>query len=99
MKLKHNGRITGDLVNGRLIKKGKQVVKFYMHNGFGIPAALLNDSAIKEVEIHYEGKVYRASTIEFEMNGIPEHRPPYEEQLILPIRYFTPMEEKQVSLF
>ena len=51
----------GTMVDGWLIKKGKQVVKFWKHNGYAIPAIVLLQ--VKGVVLHteYDGILYQTS--------------------------------------
>lgn len=83
-----NGRCVGDLVDGTLIKKGKQVQKMYAMDGFGLAKSLLDRYQIDDVELHYEGKVYEATISAIRRYGIPYHNPRYEPQLIVPASRF-----------
>lgn len=54
----------GKLVDGWLVKRGKQVVKFWKHNGYAVPASLVEeDSGIKGVILHteYDGVLWQTS--------------------------------------
>ena len=72
----------GTVVDGWLIKRGKQVVKFWKHNGYAIPAPVL--SKVKGVILHteYDGVLYQESSV-IMRDGI-YHDFNGEKQYILP---------------
>lgn len=53
---------------------------------------------IQTVEIRYQDKLYFAPLRSFKENGIPYHRPPFEEQYILPRKFFLTEDTNQTSL-
>jgi len=79
----------GMISNRTLVKKGKQVVLMYRMDGFGVGLNLLKSGAFDQVKIHYQGKVYKADVEAYRLKGIPYQKDGYEEQIILPRRYFT----------
>lgn len=97
-KLIVNGRYVGDLINGTLIKKGKQVQKMYAMDGFGIASQILDENDIEEVQLHYEGKVYEATIREVRRYGIPYKHPRFEKQIIMPAARFRVRTAGQLRL-
>lgn len=77
-----HGTITAD---GKLIKRGKEVVLFKIYDGFGIPVRVLD--RIKTVEVHYKDETYIARVELFRVYGI-KHTFGDEKQLILPRKYW-----------
>lgn len=76
----------GTLNRGYLIKKGKQVQKFWKFDGYGIA---VNDlRRCKGVILHtqYDGVLY-AYVDDFAKHGIP-HLYKDEQQLVLPTNYW-----------
>lgn len=98
MKVRMQGRIVGDLVGSTLVKRGRQVQMMNIMGGFGIPQAQVLDMRIEKFRLHYGGKVYKARVGDFINSGIPYHRPPYEPQFILPLKYFECLDDKQTNL-
>ena len=51
----------GSVKDGWLVKRGKQVVKFWKHNGYAIPVMALHQ--VKGVVLHteYDGILYQTS--------------------------------------
>lgn len=98
MKLRVQGKVVGDLIGTTLVKKGKQVVKFHVLNGFGIPQWQALDHRIEKIRLYYGDKVYKARVGDFIKYGIPYHKYPYEAQFVLPLRHFEVVDSKQLSL-
>lgn len=89
MQLVINGKKVGELRGGTLVKRGKQVVLFNTFDGFGQSVNVLDNPQVKDFELHYQGRVYKASVLTYKSHGIPYIRHGYEPQLILPRKYFT----------
>lgn len=76
----------GQVVDGWLIKKGKQVHKFWKHDGYAVPSHVLEK--VKGVVLHtkYDGILYATSAT------IMEHGKPNnfegEHQLVMPVEYW-----------
>lgn len=72
----------GIVKDGWLIKRGKQVVKFWKYNGYAIPVEELRK--VKGVVLHtqYDGILYQTSEVIFN-EGI-KNMFKEEEQLVLP---------------
>lgn len=98
MKLIVSGRYIGDLDGTTLTKKGRQVVKMHVMDGFGLPKALVNHARVTKVRLHYKGRIYQTTTEMYRRRGIPYHRPPYEAQVVLPVEYFQVIDARQASL-
>jgi hypothetical protein len=96
--LRVQGKIVGTLVGKTLVKRGRQVVKFHAIDGFGIPQWQAMDRRIERIRLHYAGKVYKARVGDFIENGVPYHKPPYEPQFVLPLKYFEVVDSRQESL-
>lgn len=97
-KLIVNGHYVGDLINGTLIKKGRQVQKMYAMDGFGIATQILDENDIQNVQLYYEDKVYETSVKELRRFGIPYHNPKYEPQIIMPVSRFRVFAANQTRL-
>jgi len=97
-KMTVSGKVVGDLDGSTLIKRGKQVVKMYEMDGYGIPQHLALNPRIKKIELHTDDKILTARVGAFIENGIPYHRPPYEPQFILPVNYFAVRDKHQAEL-
>lgn len=91
----HNGM--GEIKNRTLSKKGKQVVLMYRMDGFGIALDLLKSGAFDKIEIHYQGKVYSTDVETYRIKGIPYQKEGFEQQIILPRRYFTQRDNENHS--
>ena len=78
MKTKH-GLIIGDI----LIKRGKQVVKYWKHNGYAIPKSELQ--FVKGVKLYtqYDGKLYAPVERFWEFGVVNKYKD--EEQVVLPV--------------
>lgn len=83
MKMTASGKVVGDLVEGTLYKRGKQVVLFRNYDGFAIPEKIAKDPRVESVAIEYNGAVYSASIERWLTYGIRYHKEPYEPQIIL----------------
>lgn len=99
MRMMVSGRYVGDLIDGTLVKRGKQVQKMYSMDGFGVAKQLLNRREIENIELHYDDYVYTAPVETFQRFGIPYHHPPFEPQLILPVNHFQMRSQRQVEMF
>lgn len=78
--------VKGTIVDNVLVKKGKQVIKFWKHNGYAVAAQDLEK--VRGVEIHseYDGHLF-ARREQFYQHGIPNNYNG-EEQLVLPTKYW-----------
>lgn len=92
------GKTVGNLVGTTLVKTGKQVVKFHIYDGFGVAQHLILDPRVEKIRLHYGNKIYKASVGDFINHGIAYHKPLYEPQFILPIKFFTVMDAQQLTI-
>jgi hypothetical protein len=76
----------GELKDGWLIKKGKQVQKYWKFNGYAIPFKLL--ASIKGVVLYtqYDGVLY-ATSADIMKHGLRNNFQG-EEQLVLPLKHW-----------
>lgn len=73
----------GSIHSGWLVKRGKQVVKFYKHNGYGIPADILPDVKGVILYTEYDGVLYQTSHVI--MRDGMQHTFGDELQYVLPV--------------
>lgn len=73
--------------DGTLVKRGKQVVLFRLHDGFGVGLDVLNQ--VNAVEVHYHGETYTATRADFRKHGIIADYQGYETQFILPRKFWA----------
>ena len=95
MKLTLHGKTIGQVEDGWLVKSGKQAVLFRNLNGFGVAKDAFRFFT-KGVEIHYEGKIYRATLEDFKQARTYDHLG-YEPQKVLPMKYWT-IKTNQMSM-
>ncbi len=76
----------GTVIDNNLVKRGKQVQKYWKHNGYAVATRDLEQ--IQGVVLHteYDGKLY-ARRDQFYADGI-ENTYNGEQQLILPTKYW-----------
>lgn len=76
----------GTIIDNNLVKKGKQVVKYWKHNGYAVAEKDLEQ--IQGVILHtqYDGKLYARRDM-FYRNGI-ENTYNGEKQIVLPTKYW-----------
>lgn len=97
MEYRHLGKVIGTLESGVLSKKGKQAVLFRTFNGFGFSRKLLLDSAIDQIEVHYEGKIYKTVPSEFFYHGA-YYDDKGDGQLVLPLKWWAVSDPRQPVL-
>lgn len=73
----------GVIKDGWLIKRGKQVVKFWKHNGYAIPQSDLEK--VKGVVLHteYDGILYQTSKVIMARGRLNQFKD--ETQYVLPV--------------
>lgn len=97
MEITAFGKKIGTLQNGVLLKTGKQVVLFKKYDGFGFTRKVLLDERIDQIEIHYEGKIYKTVPSQFFYYGVP-YDDNGDQQLILPRKRWTIIDPAQTTL-
>ena len=85
----------GEIVNGWLIKKGKQVVKFWAHGGYAIPFTTLGQVKGAVLHTQYDGVIY-AKSATFFMHGIPNDYKG-ERQIVLPLEYWSKKDAEKIG--
>lgn len=93
-----NGKYVGNLIGSTLVKRGRQVVRMYSMDGYGVSQHLCLHPRIKHIRLEVDGRVYKASTGRFIEKGIPYHKQGYEPQWILPRHMFEVVDARQTSL-
>ena len=97
MKISHRNRTIGELEDGVLTKKGRQVMMFYKHNGFGMSDSVFNQHPVEVVRVHYRGDVYEAGRDDFLTRGIA-HNYQGDAQHILPLPFWNKIDSNQLKL-
>lgn len=97
MNLMIDGKIVGELKDGVLIKKGKQVVLFRNYDGFGLSTKILENTGIKKISLEYKGVLYQTTPQAFKELGIT-YKNKYDEQKILQRKYWASKPDGQISL-
>ena len=97
MNLMIDGKIVGELKDGVLIKKGKQVVLFRNYDGFGLSKRILKNTGIKKISLEYSGTIYQTTPQVFIDHGIT-YTNRYDEQIVLPRKYWASTPNGQTSL-
>ena len=101
MRAMISGKDTGRIVGSTYIKSGRQVVLMKIFDGFGVSRHMLTNPRIKNIRIHYNGLVYKASSATYLLKGIPytDKSGRYEPQVILPRNQFDVVNADQTELF
>jgi len=81
----------GQIVDNILVKRGKQVVKFFKYQGYGV--AVKDLERVRGVKLHtkYDGILYADRHV-FYKHGI-EVEFGVEKQLVLPVNYWEELVE------
>jgi hypothetical protein len=74
------------VVDHTLIKHGKQVQKFWMHDGYAVATEHLEQVRGVKLYTSYDGVLYAPRNV-FYQHG-KEHNFKGEEQLVLPVKYW-----------
>ena len=79
----------GTIIDGTLVKRGTQVVKFWKHNGYAVPTLEFHNNGVKKVRLYtrYDG-ILEATRETFDKHGIVNQ---YNEetQVVLPVEFWT----------
>lgn len=80
------------IINNTLVKKGKQVHKFWKHDGYAVAVRHLEQVRGVKLYTEYDGILYADRHL-FYKHGI-ENNYEGEEQLVLPTKYWEVLHEK-----
>lgn len=97
MELMIDGKIVGELKDGDLIKRGKQVVLFRRYDGFGFSRKIIDTPEIKQIRVEYQDKTYTTTPMMFVTRGIPYSNGD-DKQLILPRKWWAVKDDDQQTL-
>lgn len=78
----------GQIIDGTLVKRGTQVVKFWKHNGYAIPTVEFHDHGVNKVRLYtkYDG-ILEATKEKFDKHGIVNIYQD-ETQVVLPLEFW-----------
>ena len=94
-EFRHQGHVIGDLKDKTLYKSGKQCVLFRQFNGFGASKDYLD--VVDKIVCDYEGRRFTASSEDFFKHGI-NWTFQGDQQLILPLQFWSTQDVRQTSL-
>lgn len=79
------------IIDNVLVKKGKQVVKFWKHNGYAVADEHLQQVRGVKLYTEYDGILYADRHV-FYKHGV-ENNYNGELQYVLPVKYFERLQE------
>lgn len=97
MQLMIDGKIVGELKDGVLVKKGRQVVLFRRYDGFGFTQKIVDTPGIQKILVNYNGVEYITSPAVLSAHGI-RYDNHGEEQIVLPRKWWGTQNEEQLPL-